>query len=543
MRNLAFLLLLPFFFTQVLSGPIILSGPVGVVTAIGGESLPPQTYTGLNEDTDVLDKLTEPSWPGAGSEYVDSMNSLDILQVTDNTTGGTSCGDTVDTSYTGAASGEQNRFNLDSTKLVVRQAAGDKAVIFNLVLDTSPMTVTCWGLPGLKPGSVTMSRTDADKMWGIRTGTSHEIEKLLMGSSSPGTWSTVFDLDNCTDIPSLTGLNSSVLDNSFDDDGSGTKERIVVLLGDQDVGDIIAIFSEDKADCRWWDVAADQMGGFGAMDCTNCTAMSGGTGIHNAKISKDGLVVQVTIVGAGEDWHWVIDSTDADECLQASPEFCGGHSSYGYNMWANQSQKAGADNDFTKRSPYDVDNFDSLAEFLQTGNVNYQAWNNVYGRLITTISRTSNVSTATLERAHGFSVNDLLTVRGVSDSTFDGDFTVASVPSSTQITYANTAANAGPFTSGSVGLSTPTFWICWDCNNNSPDEAHEQMVGFVERDGTVTRAFWNWSDPDCCLGDNFFCENQFSLSSDGRFVAFSQATIGLDNSGLPERHTFVAKLF
>lgn len=53
---------------------------------------------------------------------------------------------------------------------------------------------------------------------------------------------------------------------------------------------------------------------------------------------------------------------------------------------------------------------------------------------------TSNVATLTTSVAHGFAVGDVVGVSGV-DSTFDGDFTVVAVPTTTTFTYAKTATD------------------------------------------------------------------------------------------------------
>jgi hypothetical protein len=53
---------------------------------------------------------------------------------------------------------------------------------------------------------------------------------------------------------------------------------------------------------------------------------------------------------------------------------------------------------------------------------------------------TSNVATLTTSSAHGFAVGMEITVSGV-DATFNGTYTIASVPSTTTFTYAKTASN------------------------------------------------------------------------------------------------------
>ena len=68
------------------------------------------------------------------------------------------------------------------------------------------------------------------------------------------------------------------------------------------------------------------------------------------------------------------------------------------------------------------------------------------GRMVTAASvvtfkaRNSNVATLTLSAAHGLIVGDSVTVTGV-DATFNGTFSVASVPTPTTFTYANTDVN------------------------------------------------------------------------------------------------------
>lgn len=61
-------------------------------------------------------------------------------------------------------------------------------------------------------------------------------------------------------------------------------------------------------------------------------------------------------------------------------------------------------------------------------------------------SRTSNVSTFTTTVAHGFTVDQKVTVAGVTDTTFNGTFRILTVPTTTTFTVDNTGANG---TSGS----------------------------------------------------------------------------------------------
>ena len=68
---------------------------------------------------------------------------------------------------------------------------------------------------------------------------------------------------------------------------------------------------------------------------------------------------------------------------------------------------------------------------------------------------TSNVATLTTSDAHDFAVGDIVGVSGV-DSTFDGEFTVVAIPTTTTFTYAKTASNvtsAAVSPTGKVGIT------------------------------------------------------------------------------------------
>jgi hypothetical protein len=62
-------------------------------------------------------------------------------------------------------------------------------------------------------------------------------------------------------------------------------------------------------------------------------------------------------------------------------------------------------------------------------------------RIISNIERTSNVVTITTTTAHGYSVSDSVVVGATTNTGINGTFTVASVPSTTTFTYAQTGAD------------------------------------------------------------------------------------------------------
>ena len=62
-------------------------------------------------------------------------------------------------------------------------------------------------------------------------------------------------------------------------------------------------------------------------------------------------------------------------------------------------------------------------------------------RTISTVALSANVVTITTSEAHGYLVNDTVTVTATTQTTVNGTYTIASVPTSTTFTYALTASN------------------------------------------------------------------------------------------------------
>jgi hypothetical protein len=92
---------------------------------------------------------------------------------------------------------------------------------------------------------------------------------------------------------------------------------------------------------------------------------------------------------------------------------------------------------------------------------------------------TSNVATLTTSLAHDFNVGNTVTVSGV-DATFNGTYTVASVPTSTTFTYAKTATNVT-----SVAVS-PYGSVVETSSNSEATEVYDindRIVMVVEEEG------------------------------------------------------------
>ncbi len=70
------------------------------------------------------------------------------------------------------------------------------------------------------------------------------------------------------------------------------------------------------------------------------------------------------------------------------------------------------------------------------------------------VRTSSNVVTITTTAAHGFAVGQTVTIAGVSDNSFNGTFTIASVPSSTTFTYIQTGTLSASTSGGGTATST-----------------------------------------------------------------------------------------
>ena len=86
--------------------------------------------------------------------------------------------------------------------------------------------------------------------------------------------------------------------------------------------------------------------------------------------------------------------------------------------------------------------------------------------------RAANVVTITTTSPHGLTVGQIVTISGVTDTSFNGTFAVLAVPSTTTFTYAQSGSDA---TSGSGTVNTNT--VKWFVNS---------VEGGVAATGTIS---------------------------------------------------------
>jgi hypothetical protein len=84
-------------------------------------------------------------------------------------------------------------------------------------------------------------------------------------------------------------------------------------------------------------------------------------------------------------------------------------------------------------------------------------------RTITTVGRATNVVTIVTSAAHGYVVNDIVTIAAVTNTSVNGTFVIASVPSSTSFTY----AQSGTDYANTADTGTTTNSSYFSANNMS----------------------------------------------------------------------------
>jgi hypothetical protein len=104
---------------------------------------------------------------------------------------------------------------------------------------------------------------------------------------------------------------------------------------------------------------------------------------------------------------------------------------------------------------------------------------------------TSNVATLTTSAAHGFSIGQTVTVAGV-DATFNGVYTIASVPTSTTFTYAKTATNVtSTAATGTAAVQGTTIGATFGANPNADGFALEVWTRNAEA-GIASPTEWGY---------------------------------------------------
>ena len=103
---------------------------------------------------------------------------------------------------------------------------------------------------------------------------------------------------------------------------------------------------------------------------------------------------------------------------------------------------------------------------------------------ISSISRTSNVTTIVTSTAHNLTTGDLVIVAGVTDATFNTSSASVTVTNSTTFTYSNTGSNASSSGGKVTDKSVPT-------NNRAVIVTPERHVVLLQAGGNARRVAWS----------------------------------------------------
>jgi len=106
---------------------------------------------------------------------------------------------------------------------------------------------------------------------------------------------------------------------------------------------------------------------------------------------------------------------------------------------------------------------------------------------ITTIDRVSNVATVTTANHHGFTTGNQVVIAGNSVGSLNGTYTIASTPSLTTFTYANSGTNA----TGSGGTATSIAAELPPINNRGVIVTPERHAVLIGAGGNTRRVAWS----------------------------------------------------
>lgn len=257
---------------------------------------------------------------------------------------------------------------------------------------------------------------------------------------------------------------------------------------------------------RWWDTSlvrwrSGQLEPVGGWVKINATAMADAArAIYTWRTNADSALVAV-----GTETKLYVDNGDGltdrspanlQSFLSPGGSSQGGYSAgdYGEEDYGDARSVPYAGPVLTRPSAWTFANFGEdlvavssadgrLLKWTPTAPVGAAAEVGQFG--ISSIQRTSNVVTVTTDKAHGYANGRSVTISGVSTASFNGTFTITSVPSTTTFTFAQTASDAGPVTnSGSVRLTAVPQ------GNRAVFVTPERHVVLLGANGVARRVGW-----------------------------------------------------
>lgn len=258
---------------------------------------------------------------------------------------------------------------------------------------------------------------------------------------------------------------------------------------------------------RWWDTSlvrwrSGQLEPIGGWVKINATAMADAArAIYTWRTNADSALVAV-----GTETKLYIDNGDGltDRSPSALQSFvspggsgAGGYSAgdYGEENYGDARSVPYEGPVLTRPAAWTFANFgeDLVAVSSADGRLLYWTPTAPVGNAteagafsLSSIQRASNVVTVTTTKAHGYVNGRSVTIAGVSTSSFNGTFTITSVPSTTTFTYAQTASDAGPVAnSGTVRLTNVPQ------GNRAVFVTPERHVVLLGANGVARRVAWS----------------------------------------------------
>jgi hypothetical protein len=147
-------------------------------------------------------------------------------------------------------------------------------------------------------------------------------------------------------------------------------------------------------------------------------------------------------------------------------------------------------------------------------------------------ARTSNVATLTTGSAHGFRVGDTLTMTGIGGTGYNVTATVASVPTTTTFTYANTGSNEG--STADTGGSINGIVDFRDSNKTILIQDTRKVYSAfnkVEIRNSSSRVDWT--------GITFNCLSPSTTASKGALEVVDAADVNIDSCTFIDMDTFI----
>lgn len=317
-------------------------------------------------------------------------------------------------------------------------------------------------------------------------------------------------LDIGTDVVTLTGTQTLTNKTITDTTNNVTANGLRTATGTVSVSGATApavgqALIATSATAATWQNAPSPSKTIAIWDTATLNALT------NAPITPDGVTLTRSVVDRKARFtnptagataltnvrHWFVDTSFPATDSEVTTIYWGGTRFVpGTELWqqgnVHRAQISGSNvvgfiawPDVTFTSPYiiNIGIWASDGTNITLNSINFQATGLLKLHQVTAASRTSNVVTLTLPQGHGIQVGDSVGV-DLTNDTFDGNFTVTSVTTTT-IVYSQTAANA----SGATGTvysraQIYPFWL------------KSRLIG-----NTLYAKAWRYDAPESDWGD------------------------------------------